>query len=188
AGATSNTTEGSPANNLLSVPVSIGDAPPPDSVTEIRVMANDLAWDAVGGRIYASVPNAQVDLGNTLVSFNPLSGQYDLPIPVGKEPSKLAVTANGQYLYAGINFDNAIQRVGLSNRAAEPQFPTGHGYAHDMAVVPGRPGAVVATAHTIVVMYENGVALPNAVWPTEYNQPYYLAITSSTNGYNTYPT
>jgi len=81
-----------------------------------------------------------------------------------------------------------IQRVDASNRVADLKFPTGFGNVNDMSVLPNNPRTVVATVHTALVVYDDGVQRSNIVGPTEYNQPYFLALASPSNCYSTYPT
>ena len=188
ASATSDTTDPNRTNNVATLNISVGRTPGPDSVTVISQVTSDIAWDAAANRIVASVPNAQPALGNSLLSFNPLTGVFDPPIATGTEPDKLAVSANGQYVYAGLDADNSIQRVDLTNRVADLKFPTGYDYVSDIAVLPDNPHAVVATAHTTLTVYDDGVPRFNAVGATEYNQNYFLALSSPSNCYSTYPT
>jgi hypothetical protein len=186
--ATSDTTDPNRTNNLVVLNISVGRAPGPDTVTEIRQVTSDLAWDAAANRIFASVPNAQYDLGNNLLVFNPLTGVFDSPIPTSTEPDKLAVSANGQYVYAGLDADSSVQRVDVSKHLADLKFPTGFGNVNDIAVLPNNPHTVVATVHTTLVVYDDGVSRSNIVGATEFNQPYYLALPSSALCYSTYPT
>jgi len=188
AGATSDSPDPNRTNNVLALNISVGRAPSADSVTEIRQITSDIAWNPAANRIFASVPNSQADVGNSLLSFNPLTGAFDAPILTGIEPDKLAVSADGQYIYAGLDADLSIQRISVSNRIADLKFPTGFGHVNDMAVLPDNPHAVVATVHTTLVVYDDGVQRSNIVGATELNQPYFLALTSPSNCYSTYPT
>jgi uncharacterized repeat protein (TIGR01451 family) len=188
ASATSDTTDSNQTNNVTRLNISVGRAPGADSVTVISQVTSDIGWDAAANRIVASVPNAQWELGNSLLSFNPLSGAFDSPIATGTEPDKLAVSANGQYVYAGLDADSSIQRVDISNRVADLKFPTGYDYVSDIAVLPNNAHAVVATAHSTLAVYDDGVQRSNAIGPTEYNQNYFLALSSPSNCYETYPT
>lgn len=186
--ATADTTDPNLTNNFMSLNISVGRAPAPETVTEIDQITSDIAWNVAANRLFASVPNAQVYLGNSLLALNPSSGVFDAPIATSTEPDKLAVSANGQYVYAGLDADSSVQRVDVSNRVADLKFPTGYGNVNDMAVLPNNPHAVVATVHTTLIVYDDGVQRSNGVGPTEYNQPYFLALTSPTNCYQTYPT
>jgi hypothetical protein len=188
ASTTSDTLDPTRTNNVLTLNISVGRRPSPNSVIEIDQITSDIVWNPAVNRIFASVPNSQVDLGDTLLSFNPLTGAFDPPIPTSTEPDKLAVSANGQYIYAGLDADTSIQRVDVSNRVADLKFPTGFGNVNDMSVLPDNPHAVVATVHTILAVYDDGVRRTSLVDATEYNQPYFLALASPSNCYSTYPT
>ncbi|HEU5068908.1 MAG TPA: Calx-beta domain-containing protein [Verrucomicrobiae bacterium] len=188
ASVTSDSPDPTRTNNVASLPVSVGRMPGRDTVTEIRQVTSDIAWNAAAHQLFASIPNAQRDLGNSLVSFDPLAGVYYAPIPTDTEPDKLTVAANGQYVYAGLDADSSIQRIDVNSRVADLKFPTGFGNVNDIAVLPDDPHAVVATVHTTLVVYDDGVPRANLVGPTEYNQPYFLALPSSTTCYSTYPT
>lgn len=168
-------------NNRLSIDVPALFVGGYDSVVELALPANDLAYDPAHGKICASVPNGNELLGNSIVTFDPLSGYYPSLIPTAVEPGKLAVADNGQYLYTSISTETAIQRINLNTRVADLKFPTGYGGVNDMEVMPGNAAVVAATVHTTVVVYENGVPRPNVVGPTEYNHPYSLEFGASSN-------
>lgn len=152
-----------------------------DSVVELALTANDLAYDSVRDRLCASVPNASELLGNAIVTFDPLSAFYPPLISTAVEPVKLAVADNGQYLYAALGSEASIQRVDLNARVADLKFPTGYGGVYDMEVMPGNAGVVAATVHTTVAVYENGVRRTNVVAPTEYNFGYNLEFGAGSN-------
>lgn len=167
-------------NNVLKLEVPVARPPARDTVVELALPTSDLVWDKFSGRIFASAPNANWLLGNSIIALDPLTGNFDPRIPMAVEPAKVAVADNGQYLYAGINSDNSIQRVNLGSRVADLKFPTGLNYVADMAVLPGSPQVVAVTASTTFAVYDNGVMRPNTVGPGSYNFPYYLAV-SDTN-------
>jgi hypothetical protein len=193
ASATSDTTDPNRANNLASLSISVGRAPGPNTVTMISQVTSDIAWSSAANRIFASIPNTHPDLGNNLVSFDPMAGVFDSPIPAAMNPNKLAVSANGQFVYAGATATNntlvpAIQRINAGNNAADLTFLTGYEGVNDMAVLPNNPHTLVTTARTTLAVYDDGIQRSNAVGPTEYNQSYFLALTSPSNCYETYPT
>ena len=187
ASVTSDSPDPDRTNNLVTLPVSVGRAAVPDSVVEIKQVTSDLVWNSKLGRLYASVPNSQWALGNSLLPLNPFTGAFDAPIATGLDPNKLAVSANGQYVYAGLDAETSIQRIDASNHVADLKFPTGYGNVNDLAVLPDNPAAVVATVHTTFVVYDNGVPRTNAVGPNEYNWPYYLDVASPGRAYCAYP-
>ena len=101
-------------NNLVKLEVPVATVPARDTVTELALPTTDLVWDKFSGRIFASVPNANWLLGNSIAVLDPATGNFDPRVPTATEPAKVAVADNGQYLYAGINSDNSIQRVNLA--------------------------------------------------------------------------
>jgi uncharacterized repeat protein (TIGR01451 family) len=168
------------SNNVVKLEIPVGTPLVRDTVTEMSLQTTDIAWDKVSGRIFASIPNANWLLGNSIAAIDPNTGNFDSRILTPIEPAKLAVADNGQYLYAGVNSDNSIQRINLASRQADLKFPTGLNYVADMAVLPGSPHAVAVTAHTTFAVYDDGVMRPNTVAPGAYNFQYYLAA-SGTN-------
>ena len=149
---------------------------------EVRSIDNmrtrDLVYDAVCERIWASVlfgTNSSGPISNSVVPIDPVTGEVGVAIPMGSEPGKLALSDDGRFLYVGVAGDTAIRRVDLSTGLADPPFLLGSdGFGQplaidDMDVQPGH-AEVLAVArrtqfmfprHAGVVIYEDGVALPN---------------------------
>ncbi|MDB6057438.1 MAG: Conserved repeat domain protein, partial [Verrucomicrobiales bacterium] len=144
-GVTSGTADPDLTNNRLSISTAITSVTAYDSITEFALPANDLVWDAVHGTICASVPNANWLLGNSIVTFDPLTGAYPSLIATATEPNKLAIADNGQYLYASLGSEASIQRVNLVTRVADLKFPTGYNGVNDMEVMPGHAEVLAAT-------------------------------------------
>lgn len=167
------------SNNVVQLEFPVGTPPVPNSVTELSLPTTDIAWDKVSGRIFASIPNADWLLGNSIAALDPAAGSFDARIATAIEPGKLAVSDNGQWLYAGIGIDNSIERINIATRALDIKFPTGFSGVADMAVMPGRPSTVVATAYNTLAVYDDGVMRPNTVGPGPYNFSYYLALTDT---------
>lgn len=167
ASVTSETTDANPTNNLLNLSVEVGAAPALDSITEIRQATTDLAWNANLGRIIVSVQNVPFLAGESLLPLDPGNTRFEPPIPVGHAPAKLSVHPAGRYVYAALDGETQITRVDLSNRVADLKFPVPHP-AIDIAVSPSDPAIVVATDATWpqVLVYRNGVQLPNTVDPS----------------------
>ena len=179
ASVTSDSLDPNLTNNGLHLEMPVAQPLAHDTVTELTLPTSDLVWDKISGRIFASAPNADWLLGNRIIVLDPLSGNYDPRVPTALDPGKLAVSDDGQYLYAGINSDTSIQRINLALRTADLKFPTGYGGVADMAVLPGSPQTVAVTAHTTFVVYDSGVPRANVVGPGAYNFDYYLAATDT---------
>ncbi len=165
-------------NNLLNLDFQVGYVAVPDSITELRQVTSDLAWNSNAGRIVIAAPNVSLNTGSSLLLLDPLTGRFAPPIPTGHSPSRLSVHPAGRYVYASLDGETAITRVDLASHVVDLKFPTTYNYVSDLAVVPDNPARVAATVHTRVVAYENGVPLPNTVEPTYWNWDYFLEFSS----------
>lgn len=144
------------------------------AVKIVDLPANDLVYDPHSGLLYASVPSEAGELGNTVTAIDPELGEIVSSVFVGSEPSTLAVSGNGRFLYVGIDGAAAIRRVTLPSLTAGPQFEVGTDpsfgpmLAEDIEVQPGnanviavsllRPG--ISPRHGGVAIFDNGVRRP----------------------------
>jgi len=143
--------------------------------TRIDLPTNDLIYDPVSGKIYASTPSTAGSYGNRIVPITVPTATLGTPIFVGSEPNRLAVSDNGQYLYVGLDGAAAVRRVNLFTQTADLQFSLGSDYcgsflAEDMVALKGNPNAVAISRrntgcsprHEGVAIYDNGVPRPNS--------------------------
>lgn len=160
---------------------------PSSIVRQISLPNNDLIYDSSRGTIYASVPAYAGSIGNSIASVDPVTGNISTSIPVGSDPSKLALSQNGQYLYTALNGTESVRRVDLAAQTAGLEFPIGHlvvppvntpvAYPHfveDMEVLPDNPESVVLTRiyrssgstseHAGLVLFDNGVQRGNTLF------------------------
>jgi hypothetical protein len=164
---------GSDPGDAGSIPPIVGGTVPGQVIT----LANNsgLVFDPVSGTLFAAV------LGNpgAIVPVDPLTGTTGTPIPVGIDPVKLALADNGQYLYVGLDGENAFQRIDVAAQAVDltvplvmepttPPYQIEPGtalYAEDMAVLPANPQSLAVSRmlknssprHAGVVVYDGGV-------------------------------
>ena len=103
-----------PAPGGLSSPVSL-DVTYPVTMTILDLPANDLVWDPFAQLIYASLPSSYGVNGNSIAVINPTTGVVTAYHYAGSEPTKLALSADGKYLYVGLNGDGSVQRMVLPN-------------------------------------------------------------------------
>ena len=64
----------------------------PASTTWVRsvgIAPSDIAWDAVHGMIYASMPKTDGNSPNTIIAVNPVTGRAGTPVPSGSDPDLL---------------------------------------------------------------------------------------------------
>ena len=91
--------------------------------------------------------------------IDPVSGAIASSVPVGSEPNQLAISENGQYIYVGLDGDNAVRRFDVATQTAGPQFPTVAG-PRDMSAMPGNPNSIAIVRRALtdeVLIYDNGV-------------------------------
>ena len=164
-----------PTRVATPLPTPLGLPPIPPSaatVSALELQANDLVYDRGTGRVYASVPGAGGQLGNSLAVIDPTAGAVVGSIPVGSEPGKLALSHDGQFLYVGLGGSGAVRRVHLPSGAPDLQFSVGSGsgpmFVQDMVVHPTNPHTVAiarmvlnsSTPGVDVAIYDDGVMRP----------------------------
>ncbi len=137
----------------------------------IGIVNNSMVYNPVNGLFYVSVPSsAGAPYGNSVVSVDPETGALGTPILVGSEPDKLAVTADGNFLWVGLDGASAVRKVNLATGTAGLQFSLGGNsgvYATPpsaiaIAALPGATdSAVVATnggySTSGLAIYDGGV-------------------------------
>ncbi len=146
-----------------------------DDIRKITLKTNDIIYDPVSHKIYASVPSSAGINGNCITVIDPWSGFVGPSIPVGSEPNKLALSDDGQYLYVSLDGAAAVRRVHVPTLTPGLQFVLGSDpfsglfYVEDMEVLPGQPEAVAVSRRSGtgspqcegVAVYDNGVQRPN---------------------------
>jgi C1A family cysteine protease len=177
----------------------IGDACDNGDILVVALATNDIIYDPLTATIYASVPSSAGSIGNTITSIDPTTGTIGSSVFMGTEPGKLAMSDNGQYLYASLNGAAAVRRFDIASQTAGPQFslgshPTfGSYYVEDIEVLPGNPEAVAVSRknlgysprHGGVAIYDNGVQRPNATARTTISNVIEFSASASTlYGYN----
>lgn len=92
----------------------------------------------------------------------------------GANPGKLALSENGEYLFASLDGSGSVRRYDLSSQALGSEFNLGVsdlGYinqAEDMESVPGQPTSLAISTegnfnHSGVAIYDNGVQRANKI-------------------------
>lgn len=136
----------------------------------VGLPSNDLAYDTVRGRLWASVPGSHPTRGNTVTSIDPATGDILVSIVVGSEPGPLAFSGDGAYLYVGLRGAPTVVRVDLANAVRDIDLDLGTGSlsalrAEDLVVLPGlarsvavsRSNTCCSPRHEGVAIYDDGV-------------------------------
>lgn len=143
---------------------------------EIKVHANDLAWDPVNQVIYLSLPSSDGPSGNTVQVLHPTTGALGASAFAGSEPNLLAVSKSSRYLYISLNGASEVQRMTLPGLGTDIAIPLGKSslfgsyFAMNMQAGPASDGTVAVVRETPntspaeeggVIIYDNGTARPN---------------------------
>ncbi|WP_298955747.1 T9SS type A sorting domain-containing protein [uncultured Nonlabens sp.] len=141
------------------------------SVHVIPLTTNDLVYDGVTNKIYASIPSANGANGNSIGVINPDTYLLENTVFMGSEPDVMAIADNGQYIYVGFNGSSTVRRFNVALQTAEIQFglgadTSGPNYAEDIEVMPGHPQTIAVSRRNIglsprhegVAIYDDGVA------------------------------
>jgi hypothetical protein len=131
------------------LPFSVNPAPP--AGTQIAVYSSggdDLVWDPVQQKIYVSSPGIQGALGNKIVTVDPVEATVSSTPFIGSDPARLSLSASSQYLYAGMNGQNTVQRFTLPGLTPDINWNLGADsfdgpyFALGLAAAPGAPQTV----------------------------------------------
>ncbi len=121
-------------------------------ITTVSLVVNDLAYDPVGGLLYASLPSGATANPNTIAVIDASNGAVVSYVPVGNGPNRMAISDNGRYLYVGLDGAGIVRQVDLQTKTAGPQFtlPSADPYcstplARALAVQPGHDTVVAVT-------------------------------------------
>jgi len=128
----------------------------PFSVFQIIALdTNDIVFEPFTRLLFASLPSTATQLtGNSIVSIDPLTGTLSAPVFIGSEPTRLAVSDDGQYLYVVLSGSNAVRRMALATLTPGTQFSTvsavfGSSFAaSDLAVMPGDANVLATVGYS----------------------------------------
>jgi len=146
----------------------------PATIKVINVPANDLVWDPYARQIYASVPSSAGVSGNSIKVINPFTRTVLSSHFAGSEPTKLALSDDGQFLYVSLNGAGSVLRLHLPSFAHDLNVPLGASFfggvntAFDMKTVPLNPHTLAVTVGASffsngLEFFTDATELPNIV-------------------------
>lgn len=90
----------------------------------INLPANSIQFDPYGQSLYATIAsNATGITGNSLVAINPFTGALGTPVTVGSQPTVMAETSDGDYLYIGLSGASSLAKYNLLNQSLTAVIP-----------------------------------------------------------------
>jgi hypothetical protein len=115
------------------------------------IAANNLIYEPYTRKLYASISSAATTSANSIVEIDPETETIGAPISVGAGPNHMALTADGAFLYVGLDGVHAIQQLKLPSGALGPSTSLATAVqgqpvnAYNIAVVPGKEQIYVAS-------------------------------------------
>jgi hypothetical protein len=129
--------------------------------TELPVFANAFVYNPFDRRIYASVPGTQGVSGNSIAVINPALEKVEKFIPIGSEPSALALSDDGKVLWLFNSGSGSLRKLDLKTYTAGKELPIGTNRlvsdAVDLRVLSGTHDSVLLSALSHVTVYDSGV-------------------------------
>lgn len=161
----------SQSSNTASLPIL--PATPGLGVTAVvQLKNNHLVYDATRNVFYASVPSSVPGRGNTITKIA-TDGTILSSLLVGSEPTRMAISDDGAFLYVVMSGSPTVVRVQLALFLKDIEFPLGEGYfgplfGEDIEVLPGLSRSVVVSRrntccsprHEGVAIFDDGVMRP----------------------------
>ncbi len=125
--------------------------------------------------LYVSVPSSAASNPNTVIPIDPSTGVAQTPIRVGNDPSVMAASEDGKYLYVACGTDRTIQRIRLETLTIDRTFAwpatnwTDSLPVREMHVMPGSPETLVVSVQDSIgtMALYNDAGLVNFV-PSSY--------------------
>ncbi|HZT40642.1 MAG TPA: trypsin-like peptidase domain-containing protein [Chthonomonadaceae bacterium] len=109
----------------------------------VNLETNDMVYDLVSRKIYATVAGHVPERGNSLTIIDPFTATIRESLFIGSEPDRMAISSDGQYIYIVLDGANAIKRFHIPTRTVDLQFALGAFGIDDMKVPPGHPHILV---------------------------------------------
>ena len=154
-----------------------------DEVRLLSLTANAIVYDPHSRHLFASTPSTVGARGNSIVTIDPMSAAILGITYVGSEPTSLALSRDGQFLYTNLRGANAIRRFDIATATASLQFtlgldPQGAPWnAIDLQVLPQSPHSVLVSSPQAPYSYAGSLAVFDDGVPRPVKA----------EGYNSYP-
>lgn len=153
----------------------------------IDISGQDLVWDSMRNLIYVAVPAGDTSFPNTIAVVDPTKPGITKVVPVPDGPTALALSDDGQYLYAGFSGQAVVQRYDLPTFSLDLTIPTGAGtsaslvgthlscsFPVDVKVAPGSPQTIAVSQGNVNYDPEGcgGLAIYDNATPRTDTLPY----------------
>jgi hypothetical protein len=154
---------------------------------------NDAVWDSQRQVLYLAIGSAGSVMPNSVIAFDPETGTISNSIFAGSEPTTLAMSDDGQFLYVGLTGSDSIQRILLPQLTLDIRIPSdldqraltpiegGQAlFALQIAVAPGTPHTF-GVARAVAAGSPLGGLGQTLVFDDAISRPYSIATTVNAN-------
>lgn len=122
----------------------------------VNVPATALLFDPYGQQLYATLPGSAANIaGNSVVSIDPVTGQAGTPVLVGSQPSVMAESGDGDYLYIGLMGADSLARYSLLSQSVTDTIPLTQG-SPATGVAAAALGVMPGSDNTLVIQLATG--------------------------------
>ncbi|MHB8423702.1 MAG: hypothetical protein ACYDB9_00895 [Gammaproteobacteria bacterium] len=127
---------------------------------DINQAANDIVWSPLQQLLYISIPASAAILPNTVAALNPYTTSITTSQSTGNNPNVIALSDDGQYLYAGIDGTNSVERFTLPGLTPDITCSLGNSWsALDLQIAPGAPHTFAVSLHVIGISGAGDLAI-----------------------------
>jgi uncharacterized repeat protein (TIGR01451 family) len=165
-------------------------AMPVPFLATLPLPVNDIAYDGTRDKIMAAVGPGGGPLSNSIVAIDRSSGFVGSPIVLPDTPMRVAVSDDGQFLYAGLARTGGVWRVNLASNSVDLFFSLGvasGGFrytAGDLKVMPGQAHTIAvsinnAAGNVAVAVFDDGIPRANIVSHPDSGATYPIAFSTN---------
>ena len=139
--------------------------PAAGTLRSFPILGNAITPDAAGSTLYFSLPGVLPGIGNSVVPFDVVAGQFGTPVWLGSEPSVGSVSTDGQYLHLALQGSREVVRLKLPGLTTDARFPfyDSNGFlpvALQVFSLPSEPKSIVlSTVSEGLILTSAGVAI-----------------------------
>jgi len=117
-------------------------------------------YDAVRDRLYVSLTYTNAGTsGNSIGVVRPDTGALESTIPVGGEPTMLALSSDASRIFVALRYAQAVVQVNLATQAIEQRILLNSDVS-SLCAIPGEPTSLLIADQTSIRAFDNGVARP----------------------------
>ncbi len=131
----------------------------------LNVPANYIAFDPFSQQIYASIPGTATNItNNSIVTINPYTAAVGTPTPIGNQPTYMAETSDGNYLFVSLSGSNSLAQFDLVHQIVTAIVPVpSTPFGSSTIVTPGYLAAMPGSDSTVAM---NLIVTPNPSLPS----------------------